>query len=82
MSEFKQEKNSVNYFKKSDTPQYIGGGLLIVSLTALWLGWGMISYIFAIIGAPCWIYPVSYRRIGQGLRSGYGQLYRKQNGRP
>lgn len=48
----KQEKNSVNYFKKSDTPQYVGGGLLIVSLTALWLGWGMISYIFAIIGTP------------------------------
>ena len=48
----KQEKNSVNYFKKSDTPQYVGGGLLIVSLAALWLGWGMISYIFAIIGAP------------------------------
>lgn len=48
----KQEKNSVNYFKKSDTPQYVGGGLLIVSLAALWLGWGMISYIFAIIGTP------------------------------
>lgn len=49
---YKQEKNSVNYFKKSDTPQYVGGGLLIVSLAALWLGWGMISYIFAIIGTP------------------------------
>lgn len=49
---YKPEKNSVNYFKKSDTPQYVGGGLLIVSLAALWLGWGMISYIFAIIGTP------------------------------
>ena len=48
----KQEKSSVNYFKKSDTLQYVGGGLLIVSLISLWLGWGMISYIFAIIGTP------------------------------
>ncbi|MBQ3012774.1 MAG: hypothetical protein IJD74_04455 [Clostridia bacterium] len=47
-----QEKSSVNYFKKSDTLQYVGGGLLIVSLISLWLGWGMISYIFAIIGTP------------------------------
>ena len=48
----KQEKSSVNYFKKSDTLQYVGGGLLIISLVALWLGWGMISYIFAMIGTP------------------------------
>ncbi|MBE6684634.1 MAG: hypothetical protein E7592_03155 [Ruminococcaceae bacterium] len=48
----KQEKSSVNYFKKSDTLQYVGGGLLIVSLISLWLGWGMISYILAIIGTP------------------------------
>ncbi|MBR4031517.1 MAG: hypothetical protein IKJ07_02170 [Clostridia bacterium] len=47
-----QEKSSINYFKKSDTLQYVGGGLLIVSLISLWLGWGMISYIFAIIGTP------------------------------
>ena len=48
----KKEKSSINYFKKSDTLQYVGGGLLIAGLVTLWLGWGMISYLFAVISAP------------------------------
>ena len=50
----KQEKESINYFKKSDTLKYVGAGLLIAGLLCLWLGFrlGIIGYILAIVGAP------------------------------
>ena len=48
----KQTKNSINYFKKTDTLKLVGGGILIAGLICLWLGWGLIGYILAIIGTP------------------------------
>ena len=50
----KQEKESINYFKKSDTLKYVGAGLLIAGLLCFWLGFrlGIISYILAFVGAP------------------------------
>lgn len=48
----KQEKASVNYFTKTDTLKFVGGGLLIAGLICLWIGWGYIGYILAFIGTP------------------------------
>lgn len=50
----KQEKESINYFKKSDTLKYVGAGLLIAGLLCFWLGFrlGIIGYILAFVGAP------------------------------
>lgn len=48
----KQTKDSINYFKKSDALKFIGGGILIAGLLALWIGFGWIGYILAIIGIP------------------------------
>ncbi len=48
----KQTKDSINYFQKSDTLKYVGGGVLIAGLISLWLGFGWIGYILAIIGIP------------------------------
>ena len=48
----KQEKASVNYFTKTDTLKFVGGGLLIAGLRCLWIGWGYIGYILAFIGTP------------------------------
>ena len=48
----KKEKLSVNYFKKTDTLKLVGGGLLIAGLICLWIGWGWIGFILAIIGSP------------------------------
>ena len=45
-------KNHVNYFKRSDTPKYIGMGLMIVGFLLLWLGWGYISYILMALFIP------------------------------
>ena len=48
----KQEKASINYFMKTDTLKFVGGGLLIAGLICLWIGWGYIGYILAFIGTP------------------------------
>lgn len=48
----KQTRNSINYFKKTDTLKIVGGGVLIAGLFSLWLGWGIIGYILAFIGTP------------------------------
>lgn len=50
----KQEKESINYFTKTDTLKYVGGGLLIAGLFCLWIGFrlGVIGFILALIGTP------------------------------
>lgn len=50
----KQEKESINYFMKSDTLKFVGAGLLIGGLLCLWLGFrlGIVGYILAILGTP------------------------------
>ncbi len=48
----KQTKDSINYFKKSDTLKYVGGGVLIAGLVSLWIGFGFVGYILAFIGIP------------------------------
>ncbi len=50
----KQAKYSINYFTKNDNLKLIGGGLLIVGLFCLWLGFrlGLVGYLLAIFGAP------------------------------
>lgn len=50
----KQEKESINYFTKTDTLKYVGGGLLIAGLFSLWIGFrfGIIGIILALIGTP------------------------------
>ena len=48
----KKTKNSINYFLKTDTLKFVGGGILIAGLFALWIGWGWIGYILAFIGTP------------------------------
>lgn len=48
----KQTKDSINYFQKSDTLKYVGGGVLIAGLVSLWIGFGLIGFILAFIGIP------------------------------
>ena len=50
----KQEKESINYFVKTDTLKFVGAGLLIAGLLCMWLGFrlGIVGWILAIIGAP------------------------------
>lgn len=48
----KQTKDSINYFQKSDTLKYVGGGVLIAGLVSLWLGFGYVGFILAFIGIP------------------------------
>lgn len=48
----KRTKASINYFKKTETLKYVGGGILIAGLLCLWLGWGIVGFIFAFIGTP------------------------------
>ncbi|MBQ8407740.1 MAG: hypothetical protein IJY39_02615 [Clostridia bacterium] len=50
----KQEKESINYFVKTDTLKFVGAGLLIAGLLCMWLGFrlGIVGWILAIVGAP------------------------------
>lgn len=48
-------KENINYFKKTDTPKYVGLGLMIVGFAMLWLGWSYISYILMSIFIPAGI---------------------------
>lgn len=45
----KQDKHNINYFKKTETLKFVGGGVLIAGLLLLWLGFSWFSYIAAII---------------------------------
>lgn len=45
-------KNNINYFKKSDTPKYVGMGLMVVGVLLLWLGWSYVTYIMAAAFIP------------------------------
>ena len=46
-------RNNINYFKKRDAMKGIGGGLLIVSLFSLWIGFGGIfTLIFMMLAVP------------------------------
>jgi len=48
----KKEKLSINYFTKTDTLKYVGGGLLIAGIICLWIGIGWVGFILAILGSP------------------------------
>lgn len=50
----KQEKESINYFVKTDTLKFVGGGLLIAGLLCAWLGFrlGIVGWILALLGTP------------------------------
>jgi hypothetical protein len=48
----KQLKRNLNYFTKSDTPLYVGIGLLVVGVALFFFGRGYISYVIASILAP------------------------------
>lgn len=48
----KQLKRNLNYFTKSDTPLYVGIGLLVVGVALFFFGYGYISYVIASILAP------------------------------
>lgn len=48
----KQLKRNLNYFTKSDTPLYVGIGLLVVGVALFFFGHGYISYVIASILAP------------------------------
>lgn len=48
----KQLKRNLNYFTKSDTPLYVGIGLLVVGIALFFFGHGYISYVIASILAP------------------------------
>ena len=48
----KSEKLSINYFKKTDTLKFVGGGILIAGLICLWIGIGWVGFILAILGTP------------------------------
>lgn len=48
----KQIKRNTNYFTKSDTPLYVGIGMLIVGVVLFFFGYGYLSYILASIIAP------------------------------
>jgi hypothetical protein len=45
-------KNNLNYFKKSDTPKFVGMGLMVVGIFLLWLGWSYVSYIMSAVFIP------------------------------
>ncbi len=48
----KQIKRNRNYFTKSDTPLYLGIGLVAVGVALFFFGYGYISYILASVFAP------------------------------
>ena len=48
----KQLKRNLHYFTKSDTPLYVGIGMLIVGVALFFFGRGYISYVIASILAP------------------------------
>ena len=45
-------KGIIDYFTKTDTLKYVGGGILIAGLLSLWIGIGIIGFILAIVGIP------------------------------
>lgn len=48
----KQLKRNLHYFTKTDTPLYVGIGMLIVGVALFFFGRGYISYVIASILAP------------------------------
>ena len=42
----------IDYFTKTETLKYIGGGILIAGLLSLWIGIGIIGFILALFGIP------------------------------
>ena len=48
----KKEKLSINYFTKTDTLKFLGGGILIAGLICLWIGIGWVGFVLAILGTP------------------------------
>lgn len=48
----KQRQLNLNYFTKKDTLKYIGLTILFLGLYSLAFGWGIVSYILAILGSP------------------------------
>ncbi|MBQ7318888.1 MAG: hypothetical protein IJW97_01730 [Clostridia bacterium] len=45
-------KNNINYFKKSDTPKFVGMGMMVVGVLLLWLGMSYITYILSAVLIP------------------------------
>ena len=48
----KQLKRNLHYFTKSDTPLYVGIGLVAVGVALFFLGYGYVSYVIASVCAP------------------------------
>ncbi len=58
-------QNYVNYFVKWDGMGALGGGMMVVGIMCLWLGWSFVSYILSIVGMFGGIAVFLYGSIGR-----------------